>query len=600
MGFSTGQRHSTANLLTSTVGRKSNANPLLTSTPANALKLQESVQRRSSVYSQRPSAGFGPAGHQSFFTTAPQPTGNPVDPRRLKDNATKAQIGQELLEFLSQRNFELEMKHTLTQKAMVSPTQKDFEKMFQFLYRCIDPSYRFQKSIDFEGPFLLKQLRYPFERLISKSQWAAAGSNQWGLFLGVLHWLMQLSKMMESYSTGAYDDACIDSGYDVTADRITFQFLSDAYKEWLSIEDDDDDEEEAKRRIEPHVRAMAAKFEQANEANLEQIKMLEAESQALQAQIDELSKSAPVLAKLDETMKALEGDRGKFEDFNQQMEQKIEKYVHREELLQKELVKCEQEMREAEEERDELQSKVDEQGLSVQDIDRRNTERERLQKSAEVTAVKLEEAKERTSKREAEAGGKLDDLESSVQRYNSLAYQISLIPSTALNAHGYDYDLQLNVNAGPDFTASQLGTSRQQNLEEVDRLLADLENGYTTPHLLRKDLRETKRKLQDLRKEISERRNSALEDDMGKKNMLEKVEEELDNKANEMAALEHRQRAAKEEFEKTKEITNALSMASDTQIERMEKELARMRAELSESVHVVEQREMNTNIEYVH
>ena len=58
-------------------------------------------------------------------------------------------------------------------------------------------------------------------------------------------------------------------------------------------------------------------------------------------------------------------------------------------------------------------------------------------------------------------------------------------------------------------------------------------------------------------------------------------------------------RTAEEEFEKTKEVTSTQKIASDTQIERMEKELAKMRAGLTESVQLMEQREMNTNIEYV-
>ncbi len=45
------------------------------------------------------------------------------------------------------------------------------------------------------------------------------------------------------------------------------------------------------------------------------------------------------------------------------------------------------------------------------------------------------------------------------------------------------------------------------------------------------------------------------------------------------------------------QVTTTQKMASDTQIEKMEKELAKMRAGLSESVQLMEQREMNTNIE---
>ena len=505
-------------------------------------------------------------------------------------------MAQEIGEFLAHRNFEMETKHTLRPDSMTNPTIKDFEKMFQFLYHCIDPAYRFRDKMENEVIPILKQLRYPFDRSITKSQiTAVGGATNWPTFLAMLHWMMQLAKMMESYSTGAYDDACIEAGYDVSADRITFQFLSDAYKEWLSIEDDDDDDDEAKRRIQPHIDAMAAKFEEANQANLEQVKTLEAESKALQEQIDELGKSQPKLAKLEEMTKVLEEDRKKFEDYNQSMEGKIGKYATRATLLQQEIEKCEQEMREAEEERNEVQRRVDEQGLTVVDIDRMNADRERLQKGVETTAVRLDEAKDRMSKKEAETGAKLDDLELLVQNYNSLGYHINIIiPPTAHNAHNHDYELHLTLNPGPDFTASQFATSHQ---EPSDRLLFSPTHGYQPNHILPASLRATKKALQDLRKSVSDRRNAAFEDDMAKVDMLDKTKEALDDKHAELEALTHRVRAANEEHDKMKEIYQAANMASDAQIEKMEKELARIRADTSESVQSLEQRELNVNLE---
>ena len=47
------------------------------------------------------------------------------------------------------------------------------------------------------------------------------------------------------------------------------------------------------------------------------------------------------------------------------------------------------------------------------------------------------------------------------------------------------------------------------------------------------------------------------------------------------------------------QVTSTQKVASDSQIEKMEKELAKMRAGLDESVQLMEQREMNTNIELV-
>jgi len=497
----------------------------------------------------------------------------------------------------------MEMKHTLTHKTMTSPTQKDFNLMFQFLYHCIDPAYRFQKNIDQEVPPLLKQLRYPFEKNITKSQLAAVGGNNWFTFLGLLHWMMQLAKMMENYTQGSYDDACIEAGYDVHADRITFDFLSDAYRTWLSVEDEDEDgdEDEAQRLIQPHVDAMAAKFNAANETNLEQVKSLEAESQALQDQIDELSKGAPRLAKLDEQNKILEEDRVKFENYNTSIEAKVDKYDHRVKVLDEEIQRIEAGLASAEDERNNLQEMVDRQGITIQDIDRMNTERKRLQNGLEAMALRLDESRELVTKRETDASAKLEELEGAVSRYNSLCYQIGIVPSEAPNAQGQDYELALTVNSGPDFSASQQnGFSASQGQADSDRLLADANTatGYQPHHLLNLDVRgSVKTNLMQLRKDISERRNEALERDMNNHDLLDKIREAIDDKVAEVEALGHRVRAAEEEFEKTKEITNAQKMASDAQIEKMEKELARMRASLTESVQLMEQREMNTNLE---
>lgn len=57
------------------------------------------------------------------------------------------------------------------------------------------------------------------------------------------------------------------------------------------------------------------------------------------------------------------------------------------------------------------------------------------------------------------------------------------------------------------------------------------------------------------------------------------------------------QRTCKNEKLIISQVTTTQKIASDTQIEKMEKELAKMRAGLTESVQLMEQREMNTNIE---
>ena len=534
--------------------------------------------------------------HQSFFVTGPTPATAPRDPRPWRDPNFRSKIGQEILDYLTRNNFEMEVKRSISQKTMQTPTQKDFEAMFQWLYRRIDPGYRFMKNIDVEGPFVLKQLYYPYVNSCSKSQWQAVGGQNWATFLGMLHWMMQLANMIDKYDAGEYDDACAEAGVDVSGDRIIFRFLSGAYRDWLQVDEADDDDD-ADKLLVPHVEAMAAEFERGNARYADEMKMLEAEHAALEQQIKEAEESAPDLEKLDKHFKILEDDKRKFEDYNNSMESKCERHDSKNKFLVGEIQKSEAELETAEQEKGRLQDGVDHLGITIQDIDKMNTERERLQKGLETTTAKFEDVKSKSAQKESDANKALEDLERAIEKFNSLCYQNALLPSTAANANGQEFELQLNISETPNFSSSQLGSS-QRGASAGDRLLSDASTGHHPATLLNLDLRGTiKTQLTSLRKEVTERRNKASEADMQNFELLDNIKEAIDDLQSEVEALEHRVRAAEEEYEKTKEVTNTQKVNSDAQIEKMEKELAKMRAGLDESVQLMEQREMNTNIE---
>ncbi|KAH0526122.1 hypothetical protein TsFJ059_009490 [Trichoderma semiorbis] len=552
--------------------------------------------RRSSVYRPRQST-VGPVSHQSFFQTTPQAAGVPRDPRPLRDRSFQARIAQELMDYMVQNNFEMEMKHSLSQNILKSPTQKDFNFMFQWLYHRIDPSHKFQKNIDQEVPPILKQLRYPFERSITKSQIAAVGGQNWSTFLGLLHWMMQLAQMLEGYASNRYIDACFDVGVDVSGDQIIFNFLSSAYRDWLAMDDDMGDED-AERLLAPHVEAMARAFEESNSKYTAELEMLEAENERLSKEIEDLEKSTPDPAVLDNHFKIMEEDRVKFEDYNELAVQRSEKYEARIQVLQEELNKVVEELKETDEERRGLQRAVDAQGISMQDIDRMTSERERLQRGIESAGQRLEEIKKKVMEKEAEASRKLDELERVVDKYNTIAYQIALIPATAANAKGRDYELQVILNEN-ELNSSNWKSSSTTHTPATDRLLVDATTGYQPGHVLNLDLRgQVRSSFIALRKEIAERRSVVMDDMMKDHELLDGIKEAIEDKRNEVEALNHRVRAAEEEYEKTKEVATAQKMGSDAQIEKMEKELSRMRAGLTESVQLLEQREINTTIEY--
>ncbi|KAL8661801.1 MAG: hypothetical protein Q9202_005298 [Teloschistes flavicans] len=564
--------------------------------PASTFNASQSLQRRSSAFS-RPSTS-GPAGHQSFFTQAPIPAGVPRDPRPLKDRSYQAKIGQELLDYLTQNNFEMEMKHALGQNTLKSPTQKDFNFIFQWLYHRIDPAYKFLKNIDAEVPPILKQLRYPYEKSITKSQIVAVGGQNWSTFLGMLHWIMQLAQMMDKYEAGEYDDACAEAGVDVNGDRIIYRFLSNAYRDWLQVDEGEDDDD-AGKIVAPHIKTMAAEFEQGNKRYAEEMKLLQAENNSLRKQIEEAERDAPDIAKLDSHFNILQEDTQKFETYISSIEGKIEKYESRNHLLQEEIHRTVNDLKAAEQERSDLQASVDKQGITIADIDSMNLERERLQKSSESIAFKLEETKKRSADKETETNALLEDLERQVETYNNLCYRIGLIPSTATNAKGQDFEFRLATSSHSPQQNDFKSSTHRSNQSDA-RLLSESHTGYALPtHVLSLDLRQTtKPSLLTLRKEISDRRSLALDTDLKNHELLDSIKEAIDDKQAEVEALEHRVRAAEEEFEKTREVAGTQKVASDAQIERMEKELGRMRGGLGESVGLWEQREMAVSIEY--
>ena len=487
------------------------------------------------------------------------PATAPRDPRPLKTGSYQAKIGQELLDYLTQHNFELDMKHALSQNVFKSPTQKDFNYIFQWLYHRIDPAYRFQKTIDAEVPAILKQLRYPFEKNITKSQISAVGGQNWSGLLGMLHWMMQLSQMLDRYEAGEYDDACAEAGIDVSGDRIIFRFLSGAYKDWLHVDDGDDDNEDADKMLVPHVEAMAAEFERGNQRYSEEMKILEAEHTALSKQIAEAEKGVPDLAKFEEHFKILQDDIRKFEEYNASIEGKVAKYETKIKFLTEELERTESELKEAEQEKTNLQESVDRQGITVQDIDRMNSERDRLQKGVEATTLRLEEVRKKSAERESDANRTLEDLERMAEKYNSLCYQIGLIPPTAANAHGHSFEFHLPSRLTPQhFSSSQhrYGANGDRLLAETDPD-SDTGRGYQPSDIISGlDLRgSVKTQLVGLRKEINERRTVAIDADVKNHDLLDSIKEAIEDKRIEVEALEHRVRAAEEELEKTKEVS---------------------------------------------
>lgn len=112
-----------------------------------------------------------------------------ADPRPLHDKQYMQQCVKNLISYVIDHGYE----HPISPKILTNPSSRDFQNIFLFLLRRMDPTFEFQRRFEDEVPVVLKALHYPFS--ISKSALSAVGSpHTWPSLLGVLTWLMGLLK----------------------------------------------------------------------------------------------------------------------------------------------------------------------------------------------------------------------------------------------------------------------------------------------------------------------------------------------------------------------------------------------------------------------
>jgi kinetochore protein NDC80 len=185
-------------------------------------------------------------------------TGMRTDPRPLSDRQYMQACMKSLICYLTEHHYD----HPVSLKTLSSPSAKDFQSIFTFLIRRLDPHFQWTSKFEDEVPVLLKRLKYPFN--VSKSALYAVGSpHTWPTLLGCLAWLVELlifdvehsaikTRQMKRimFSVGILDGAA-DPEAETTADdeasielkaradeEVFFEYVSATYSSFLAGSDD--------------------------------------------------------------------------------------------------------------------------------------------------------------------------------------------------------------------------------------------------------------------------------------------------------------------------------------------------------------------------
>jgi kinetochore protein NDC80 len=161
------------------------------------------------------------------------------DPRPIKDKRFQQNAIQKLIQFLMSSGY----PQGLSPKSFQSPSSKDFQSIFKFLYSRIDPSYNFDqqnRKFEEEVPSLLRGIRYPFADQINKSNLFTVGSlHAWPVLLAMLIWMVELIISIQELELAEENNDLDDNQQ---AERMFFEYLSKAYTTFLnSIEESSSD-----------------------------------------------------------------------------------------------------------------------------------------------------------------------------------------------------------------------------------------------------------------------------------------------------------------------------------------------------------------------
>jgi kinetochore protein NDC80 len=546
--------------------RTKNGSSKRTSAPGLSEMVQQSALRSNK---RKSLAGANsvtrPTNRASSFGLGGLTLSQTKDPRPLRDRNYQQTIQQDIFDFLVSHNFETEMKHPLTAKTLRNPTQKDFVMIFQFLYKKVDPGYRFTKSIEHEVYYVLRNIKYPYLDSINKSQISAVGGQNWPVFLGILHWLVGLvEKVVQMTAVDQYPDDFEGAETDeLELERIFVNYIVKSYNAFLNNIDD----------YSVFYDEMKTDYETYTKDMVEQTEEVEKENDDLRKSYQKLLVESESLDAVEKKFEALESDLFKFKAYIESMESRKLKWNTVLEQIKIEMTKSEAELARTEEEKSQIQKQISDQGLTPKDIDRMNSERDRVSKAIDAVNLRLNEISKIVHAKEIEAQHSYEDLANNVKEYNFNIYNIA--------------------STSPDIDPSQY-------IIKLDSHLSEERLGLRPDALLEgQDLKTNIRlKLQKLKSDIGSRIHHSQDEAINLQERLDSLSETINERSENIESLEARLSALKLDYEELYETMTKDASSYHAEIERFENELKLMQSNSKQNQMLLEQHTKTVNMQY--
>ncbi|KAF7659265.1 hypothetical protein LDENG_00000940, partial [Lucifuga dentata] len=397
------------------------------------------IPKPQSVTSERRTSFFGPrtSGASMPRNSSMAGFGGPEkikDTRPLHDKAFVQQCIRQLHEFLTEHGY----PGTLSAKTLQSPSTKEFLKIFEFIYRQLDPTFEVPTSkVEEEIPGILKSLSYPF--VLSKSSMYSVGApHTWPQVLSALIWLIDNVKIcwrmskQELLFSDFSEDENIEEGSEYH--KLFIDHTAETYCKFMQGADTFEEEDEAffskLKKLYNVDEVLLATMEEKHRMLSDELERLEKESQT-----DRLTTKRMEKMRLQSDLKRLQNYRGTLESFKANLENKISE-------MKDEMEATGSHLDSLKHERDELQLLLKNQKFTPTDVERINREKRELQQTISTLSKSLEDAEQHKWNEETALAKVKEKAELKLVEYHKLARKLKLIPMSAENACGHDFEMR--------------------------------------------------------------------------------------------------------------------------------------------------------------
>lgn len=276
--------------------------------------------------------------------------------RNVRDKQYKQECIENITNFLVVNGYDGQ----LTAKTLASPSSKDFQNIFKFIFSFIDstPFVRFEDDV----MSIIKMLKYQYSSEITRSQLSAVTPHTWPVLLSMINWLVQLIKQTDENTKPTQ-----------TVEIAFLEHVSEGYVQYMDGEQNDEEFDSE----------FIARMEKLHAKESEEINEIRKEYGDLELELEKVKSRFGGSTALEKKKTKIVEDLNSLILHERQLENKKNKYITVLEKLADEIKRYEESINELIIRKGELMDQINQQTINPEDVKGMNVEKVSLFKELE-------------------------------------------------------------------------------------------------------------------------------------------------------------------------------------------------------------------------